>query len=296
MRDSSISLVDDNEHALRLAGPAKRVVSLLPSANETLIALGATQQIVGRTRYDVAPELAHLPSVGGGIDASIEAIVALRPDLVVVWESDKRQSTRVKLNNLGIPTFAIRTQDTSDVFRSISNLGKLVGRDSAARALRDTIHAQLTEVRESVKGLPQRSAFYVVYNNPPMTASPITFIGQLMSLAGGRPIFPDSLPLWRTVSMEELVRRNPDVVILPTGEFRGNSAELLRQRAGWRDVPAVRQGHVVTVAADLLSRPGARIGAAARAMRAALHPQFAADTALGRTTMPVAPTAVSARP
>lgn len=287
--DASISLVDDNGHALRLAGPARRVVSLIPSANETLIALGATAAIVGRTRYDVAPEIVGVPSVGGGIDANIESIVALKPDVVIVWENDKRQVVRTKLMALNVPTFSLRTQDTADVFRSIYNLGRLVGRDSAARLLIDSIHSQLDDVKASVKDLPRTSAFFVVYNDPPMTASPLTFIGQLLSLAGGTPIFTDTLPLWRQVPMEEIVRRNPDVVIVPVGEFKGLTAELMRKRAGWRTVSAVQQGHVVTVNANLLSRPGARIGEAARVLRAALHPQFAKDTATSkRTSTPAA--------
>jgi iron complex transport system substrate-binding protein len=281
---AGITLTDDNAHEVHLARPAQRVLSLIPSANETLIALGAAPLIVGRTRYDVAPEIAGMPSVGGGLDPNVEEIVALKPDLVVAWESDKRQTIRAKLLALGIPTFSLRTQDTTDVFRSIANLGKLVGKDSAARALTDGIHAQLTDVKESVKNLPKTSAFYVVYNDPPMTASPITFIGQLISVAGGTSLFVDSLPLWRTVSMEEIVKRNPDVIILPTGEFKSNSAALMKQRPGWRDVGAVKKGHVVTVTADLLSRPGARIGDAAKVLRAALHSEFAADTSIGRTT------------
>src|SRR6185503_9417285 len=92
--DFAIDLTDDAGFALQLRRPAQRIVSLIPSATETLIAVGATQQIVGRTRYDVAPEVAALPSVGGGFDPSIETIVNLHPDLVIAWESDKRQTIR----------------------------------------------------------------------------------------------------------------------------------------------------------------------------------------------------------
>ena len=87
---------------------------------ETLIAIGATNQIVGRTRYDVAPEIANAPSVGGGVDPSVEAMVNLHPDLVISWESDKRQLVREKLVALGIPVFILRTQDTTDIFHGIA--------------------------------------------------------------------------------------------------------------------------------------------------------------------------------
>jgi iron complex transport system substrate-binding protein len=133
---------------------------------------------------------------------------------------------------------------------------------------------------------------YVVFNDPPMTAGPDTFIGQLISVAGGRSVFEDVRPLWPNVPMEEVVRRRPDLVVLPVGEFRSNAVSTLRQRAGWRDVAAVRAGHIVTVPANLLSRPGPNLGAAARALRSAFHPDVApAETAaaLARVTAPARP-------
>jgi iron complex transport system substrate-binding protein len=275
-RDSAIQATDDGARTVRLAGPARRVISLIPSATETLMALGATDRLVGRTRYDVAPELAALPSVGGGIDPSVEAIVALAPDLVLAWENDERRAVPGKLAALGIPVFSLRTVDTTDVFRGIANLGRLTGRDSAATELAARMRGELDAVRRSVAGRPRPAVMYVVFNDPPMTAGPDTFIGQLIAVAGGRSVFEDERALWPTVAMEEIVRRRPDLVVLPVGEFRANAVSTLRERAGWRDVDAVRAGRIATVPANLLSRPGPNIGAAARALRAAFHPDLAA--------------------
>jgi iron complex transport system substrate-binding protein len=271
----AISLADDGGHTVTLGRPAQRVISLIPSATETLIAIGATTQIVGRTRYDVAPEVAHVPSVGGGVDPSVEAIVAMHPDLVVSWENDKRQLVRQKLVALGVPVFVIRTEDTTDVFRGIANLGALTGHDLAATTVSAGIRQQLDAVRHSVASEPVPSVLYVVYNDPPMTAGPNTFIGQLISLAGGRSVFDDATQLWPTVAMEEIVRRDPDLLIVPVGEFKGNAVERFRKMAGWRDLRAVREGRVVSVPANLLSRPSTSIAAAARVLRVALHPGVA---------------------
>jgi iron complex transport system substrate-binding protein len=275
VRDSTIELKDDAGRSVRLVGPALRVISLIPSATETLIALGATENIVGRTRYDVAPEVAGVPSVGGGIDPSVEAVVRLHPDLVLAWDNDKRQEVQKKLMALGVAVFTLRTEDTSDLFRGITNIGRLTGRDSAARALAASIRQQFDDVRRSVAGRQSPRVFYVVFNDPPMTAGPATFIGQLISLAGGRSIFADTRQLWPSVSMEEIVLRDPDLLVVPTGEFRTNSVERFRGRPGWRDLRAVREGHVVTVSANLMSRPGPNIGKAARALRAAFYQEFA---------------------
>ncbi|MBL0937980.1 MAG: cobalamin-binding protein [Gemmatimonadaceae bacterium] len=275
---SAISVVDDAGNTVTLPHPASRIVSLIPSATETLLAIGAMPQLVGRTRYDVAPQVQHLPLVGGSVDPSIEAIVALRPELVISWESDKRQQFRERLTKLGIPIFMLRTQDTTDVFRGMANLGVLTGhRDDAAHATA-TLRAELDGVRQSVQGLPRPKVMYVVFHDPPMTVGPNAFIGQLINLAGGQSIFEDATSNWPNVSVEEIVRRDPDIVIVPVGEFKGQALNRLKVLQGWRNLRAIRGNHAVAVPADLLSRPSPNIGKAARVLRAAMHPQFVGDT------------------
>ena len=270
---SAIEVTDDAGDIVRLAAPARRVISLVPSATETIIAIGAVDRIVGRTRYDVAPEIATVPSVGGTIDPSIESVVALRPDLVIGWDTDKRRQVRTKLATLGIPVLSLRTQDTSDVFHGISHLGRLLGRDTAASRLAASIRSQLDSVRLEVTGQPVRSVLFVVYPDPPMTAGTHTFIDELIGLAGGRSVFSDLSQLWPTISMEEIVRRRPDLLIVPQGELKDDSLARFRSRPGWRDLAAVRAGRVATVPANLVQRPGANIGNAARALQAAIHPE-----------------------
>jgi cobalamin transport system substrate-binding protein len=276
--DSAIRLADDAGTTVRLARPAQRIISLVPSLTETLIAVGAAKQIVGRTRYDVAPELAGLPLVGGTADPSVEAIINLHPDLVISWESDKRQATRERLISLGIPVFILRTQDTSDVFRDIQAIGRLSGHDSAAAVVARAVHDTLAAIRELARDRPAPSVFYVVYNDPPMTAGPDTFIGQLIALAGGRSIFSNTKQRWPNVALEEIVRRDPDVVVVPVGEFRSSAATRLRSIAGWRDLRAVQSGRVVAVPSDLMSRPSPSIAQASQVMFAALHPGFSLDS------------------
>jgi iron complex transport system substrate-binding protein len=268
-----IVVVDDFGDTIRLASPARRVISLIPSATETIIALGGTDRIVGRTRYDVAHAVDSVPSVGGGLDPSVEAIVALHPDIVIGWSDDKRRTTRTRLAALGIAVFSLRTKDTADVFRGIGNLGKVLGRDSAATALAASIHAALDDVRRAVAGRPRRNVMFVIYPDPPMTAGPDTFIDQLIGVAGGHSVFADLREPWPTVSMEEIVRRQPDLLIVPQGEFKANAIEQFRSRHGWSSLAAVRGGAIATVSANLTQRPGANIGEAARALQAAIHPE-----------------------
>jgi len=269
---ASITLVDDAGDTVRLAKAAQRVISLVPSATETMIAIGATTRIVGRTRFDAATEIANLPSVGGSVDPSIESIVALHPDLVIGWGTQIREIVRAHLASINVPVFEIRVQDTSDVFRAIGNLGKLVARDSAATVLASSIRATLDSVRTAVANVPARDVMFVIYPDPAMTAGPHTFIDELVGVAGGRSVFHDLPDQWPTVSMEEIVRRRPELLIVSQTDS-ANALQQFRSRPGWRDLAAVRAGNVATVSANLTQRPGPRIGEAARVLQLAIRPE-----------------------
>jgi ABC-type Fe3+-hydroxamate transport system substrate-binding protein len=256
---AAITLTDDAGQTVTLAGPARRVVSLIPSANETLRALGAGGHAGGAHR--LRPRAGLAPLRGGGLDPSLEKLASLRPDLVIGWETHKPQ-VRERLRELGIPVFAVRTEDTTDVFRAIRNLGRLTGRAPAADSLAARLRGEIEAVRASVAGLPRPSVFFVVWNDPPMTAGPTTFIAQMIEVAGGRTVFPDATQPWPTVSMEEVVRRQPDVVVLPVGESGSPKADV--RAPGWRDLRALQGRGPVLVDADLVNRPGPRLGEAAR--------------------------------
>ncbi len=274
--DGAVVLVDDAGREVRLPRPARRVVSLIPSATEVLVALGAGDRLVGRTDFDHGPAVDSLPSVGGGMTPSIEAVLALRPDLVLGWETRGDQSTRRRLEELGIPMFAVEADDTTDVFRTVGNLGRLVGRAPAADSLAAGLRRELAEVAVSVAGRPRPTVFFLVWNDPPMTAGSRTFISQVLGVAGGRNAFADVEGEWPNVALEEIVRRQPDFLVLPQGEKGGaHDVEQLRASPGWRELRAMREGRVVTIDAEMMNRPGPRLGEAARALRDALHPDAA---------------------
>lgn len=266
----SVTAVDDAGQVVALPAPARRVVSLLPAGTETLLALGAGDHLVGRTRYDTDPTLAHLPSVGGGLDPSLEALTALRPELVVAWDGPTGR-VRGQLAALGIPVFGIATRDTADIFRNIRNLGHLVGRDAAADSLAAAVRARLAAVSRPAGARP--SVLYVVSVDPPMTAGTGNFLAELISVAGGEPIpLAGSQPgVSPQVSLEALVRLQPDLIVLPVGSGEGDAAAArLREEPGWRSLSAVRRGRIAVVPADLVNRPGPAIGETARVLAAAI--------------------------
>jgi iron complex transport system substrate-binding protein len=266
-----IALTDDAGHAVQLAVPAQRIVSLVPSVTETIIALGVGSRIVGRTEYDRDPSLAAVPLIGRGLSPSVEAIIALHPELVVVWASDKRGDLRGQLEQAGIPVFAFEVQDTADAWRVVRVMGEALGRQAAGGRLLDSIRASLHETQSMAAQRSRRRVFYVVYNDPPMTAGPGTFIDQLLDIAGAENVFGDATSNWPTVSLEEVVQRDPDIVVLPVGEMSAQVGERLRSTAGWRDLRAVKNGCIALVDADLVNRPGANVAVAARRLEVLLH-------------------------
>lgn len=265
-------VVDDAGDTVRLAAPARRIVSLAPSATETLLALGARAQLVGRTDYDVEPAVAGLPSVGGGIDPSLEALLALSPDLVIGWHTAGGSPVRDRMREMGIPFLAVQTTDTADVLRAVGVLGRAAGRVREADSVAAAVRTELAAVAASVEGRRRPSVLYVLSDDPPMTAGPWTFTVQLIETAGGRTAFPDVTGQPQYVSLEEVVRRQPEVVLVPAGPDGEARLRALRARPGWRELRAWDAGRVVALPADQANRMGPGIAETARLFRDALHP------------------------
>jgi iron complex transport system substrate-binding protein len=266
-------LVDGDGDTVRLATPARRVISLVPSATDLIVGLDRQSQLIGRTRYDNAPVIAAVASVGGTIDPDLERVFALQPDLVLVWEGTQGTAQRQAMVLHGVPIYAVALRDSSALFHTIHDLGAMLGADTAAATLAASLRLQLDSVRASVAGRSRPSVLFAIWGDPPMTVGPHTFIAELIRIAGGRNVFDDAATDWPRVSVEEIVHRAPDVVILSVGEDSTRGAEALRRAPGWSTLPAVRTGHVAEVSANLTNRPGPLFGAAARAFRDAIHPE-----------------------
>lgn len=239
-----------------LPRPARRVVSLVPSATETLHAIGAQGTLVGRTDFDAAPWAAELPSVGGGLEPNLEAIVALEPDLVIRFAGEQDPRTRARLDELGIPHVAVRPDRLSDIYATAVLMGRVTGRDAAADSLVTSIRARLDEVARGVSEWPRLRVAYVLGGSPPWVAGPDTYIAEVVSLIGGRNVFSDLGELYAAVSPEELVTRDIDVVLV---SHRGEYDESLTR------------GARIAVIGDALEIPGPGVVEAARHVAELLH-------------------------
>ena len=266
------AIVDDLGRTVTVDSPPNRIVALVPSVTDLILALGEGERLVARTRYDTDPRLAALPAVGGGLDPNIEAIIGLRPDLVVVWPGAD-QPLIGQLDAAGIAVYGAGSQSLEDQERHTRQIGRLLGVEARADSLLAHLDSSFAALATALAGVPVVSALYVAWHDPPMTTGPGTFVDSIMSVAGGRNIFDDAASDWPQVNMEEIVSRDPDVLILPvpTTSDSGGIA-WVHQTPGWRDLRAVRTGRILLVDSELFSRPGPRIIDAAKQLAELLHP------------------------
>jgi ABC-type Fe3+-hydroxamate transport system substrate-binding protein len=261
-------LRDDYGHVVRLGTPAKRIVSLNPATTEILFALGAGPRVVGRTQYDLWPDSAKLvPSVGAGMRPNLEAVLARRPDLVVMYASGSDRASADRLTAAGVTTVAFRMDRIADFGRVTMALGRLLGDTIRARRVVDSVTTTLDRVRQATNGLPRPTVFLHVWEKPLMTIGGGSFLSELVTIAGGRNIY-DSLPAPSpVVTLEDVLRRNPQIVLVGPIEQK----QLLASDR-WQTLPAVRAGRVLAYDTNLVARPSVKLGQAAVSLARLLHP------------------------
>lgn len=269
---TGIDVVDDAGHEVHLDTPAQRIVSLIPARTDVLLALGAGDRLIARTRWDLDPSLADLPSLDNALTPSVEWLYAQSPDLVIAWPDGQARTVVTRLRELGIAVYASDVETIADVERAIDHLGTLLGREAAADSLLVRIRFTLDSVKSAVQGLPAVDVAYLVGIEPLTIAGPGTFIDEMLTAAGGRNVFGDAPAKWPMVGLEELLERQPAALIVSEGALTATDLrDQLRVRAGWRDVRAVREGRVHTVASDLVNRPGPSLVQTVRLFADLLH-------------------------
>jgi len=212
--DAGPTFVDASGVAHVFDRPARRIVSLVPSATQTLRSIGAEGALVGRTDFDTEAWAQALPSVGGGLGPNLEAIVALRPDLVVRFAGEQDPRTVERLDELGIRHVAVRPDHVDDIYFMASLLGTATGKSLQADSLVSHLRAGLDELARSVRNRPPIRVAYVLGGSPPWVAGPDTYIGEVLAIVGGVNVFDDLDALYTSVSPEEFRVREIDVVLM----------------------------------------------------------------------------------
>jgi iron complex transport system substrate-binding protein len=264
---AAISVTDDTGATVTLAAPAQRVISLAPHVTELLYAAGGGAKMVGAVSYSDYPTQAQqLPRVGDNKALDLERIVALKPDLIVVWRHGNAQRQLERLRELHIPLFFSEPHHLDDVAVSLTKLGQLLGTSAAADAAAATYRADIASLRAQYANRPPVSVFYQVWERPLMTLNGEHMISDVIALCGGRNVFAGLQPLVPTVSTEAVLAANPEAIVTAApGATRPDTA--LPQLDTWRAWPglaAVANNNLFAIDGDLINRPAPRIAQGAR--------------------------------
>ncbi|HLL77673.1 MAG TPA: ABC transporter substrate-binding protein [Pyrinomonadaceae bacterium] len=274
---------ESNANAPR-AGLPQRIISLSPSATEVLYGVGAFDRVVAVTDYDeFPPEVARLPKVGGWSNTNLEQIATLRPDLVVMTESQS-PLIKDKLDALGVRTLTVPSYTVADALSSITQIGAATGQDEQARKLLAETQARLDEVRARTKDLKRPRVLCIVDRVPGTlrglyTATEGSFIDELIEIAGGDSIAPPARTGFGQINKEAIATLDPEIIIdMAMGARATNLAEDPKQVwAELGQVRAVREGRVHAVSDASVIHPSQFVADAALKFAELIHPEvFAA--------------------
>jgi iron complex transport system substrate-binding protein len=266
--DSAASPKDDFGNTITFDSTPKRIVSLNPTTTEILFAIGAGSRLVGRTKWDSWPDSARfVPNVGDAMRPNVEAILNTHPDLVVFYASNDNRPAEASLRKSGIRTVAFRTDSIAQFDRITLLLGKLVGESQRAHNVVDSVTHTLDRVRAAAANVPKRSVFFHTWESPLITIGARSFLHELVVIAGGTNVYGDVQEIAPVVTLEDVVRRNPDVILATP-----ITVKALLANPQWQAVPAVRAKHVFAYDTNVVGRPAVTLGMAAVNIASLLHP------------------------
>ena len=267
-------VVDELGRSVRIPQPVQRIVSLAPSLTETVYALGLQDRLVGDTDYcDYPPDAQKKTKVGGAINPSIEQIVSLRPDLVLVTKSLNRLETVHALSDLGISSYATDPHTVEQIVTSTARLAEVLGAPDAGTALAADLDHRLADLRDRLNGLAPKRALFIVWTEPLISVGQNTFIADALRHAGATSIVESSQD-WPQMNLEEIVKLQPDFLVFASSHSDApqNDFDFLADRPGWRGLDAVRNRRFAIIS-DAVNRPSPRIVSAIEDLARRLHPE-----------------------
>lgn len=266
------TVVDFQGRSSLVAARPQRIVSIGPSNTEFLFALGAGDRVVGVDDFSDFPVGVSTKEKVGGVKVSIEKVVSLRPDLVVTVKFS--DGTIERLAGVGLTVIVVDPQSLADVSRTAVLLGTAVGADG--QGLASDLERRVDAVRQRTRGVARPRVFHEVdASDPsrPFTVGPGSYIAELIDVAGGANVAASAASPYPQLSLEEVVRADPEVIVLADADY-GVTAEHVAARPGWSAISAVKNGRVVPISDSLVSRPGPRVAEAAEAYARLLHPEL----------------------
>lgn len=249
---------DDTGQEVRLKAPAKRIVALAPHLAESLYAAGAGDRLVGAVDYsDYPPEAKKLPRVGGYSRIDLEAVAALKPDLVLAWESGNNMPQVEKLKALGLTVYVSQPNRMENIADQLERLGQLAGTEGTAKAAADTFRKRLETLRSTYASKPKVRVFYHIWKAPLMTVGGPQIISDAIRLCGGENVFGKLNQMAPTVSVEAVLEADPEAIVATgMGDAR---PEWLHDWDKWPRLSAVKYGNLFHINPDIMQRHTPRI-------------------------------------
>ena len=255
---AAVTVVDDAGNRVTLQQPARRVISMAPHVTELLFAAGGGSRIVGAMNFSDYPEAAkRIPLVGSSNQIDMERAVALKPDLLIVWQSGNTARQIEQLRKLGVPVFYSEPRTLDDVATSLTRLGQLLGTEATAQQAAATYRAQVAALATRYGMQPKVRVFYQVWDKPLYTLSGTHVVSDAIRLCGGENIFANLKVKAPAVSIEAVLQQDPEAIIGDEQHGPDDAGTTI-----WRpftSMTAVARGNVFTLRADMLTRPSPRI-------------------------------------
>jgi iron complex transport system substrate-binding protein len=249
---------DDTGFEIRLKEPARRIVTLAPHAAESLYAAGAGDKLVGTVDYsDYPPEAKKVPRVGGYSRIDLEAIAALKPDLILAWESGNSMAQVDKLRGLGLTVYVSQPNKMANVADQLERMGQLAGTEAVANAAAHRFRQRLEDLRAANADKPKVRVFYQIWKTPLMTVGGPQIISDAISLCGGQNIFGHLAKMAPTVSVEAVLEADPEAIVA-TG-MGDAKPEWLHDWDKWTQLTAVRHNNLFHINPDIMQRHTPRI-------------------------------------
>ncbi len=249
---------DDSGRVLRLAAPARRIVSLAPHATELLYDVGAGKALVGAVQYSDYPAAARkLPRVGRAGALDLERLLALRPDLVIAWRSGNVAAQVARIERLGIPVFFSEPRRLADIPRDLRALGRLSGHAAQGERAAAAFEARRAALERRYGGRAPLRGLYQIWPQPLMTVSGEHLISRIMALCGVKNVFAGLSALVPRIGVEAVLAADPQIILASPPPAQGERWKRAWRR--WSDLAAVRAGNLFTLDPDLTHRPTPRI-------------------------------------
>lgn len=255
---ADLNLKDDTGQEVRLKAPAKRIVALAPHIAESLYAAGAGDKLVGTVDYsDYPPEAKKLARVGGYSRIDLEAVAALRPDLVLAWESGNNMTQVNKLKALGLTVYVSQPNKMENIADQLERLGQLAGTEAVAKPAAERFRQKLESLRKANAAKPKVRVFYQIWKAPLMTVGGPQIISDAIKLCGGENVFGHLGKMAPTVSVEAVLEADPEAIVA-TG-MGDSKPEWLHDWDKWTQLTAVKRDNLFHINPDIMQRHTPRI-------------------------------------